>query len=104
MSWIYLVLAGCMEICGVITMKQFALTSKKIYLLAIALLFSCSLFLLSLAMKGIAMGVAYAIWTGIGAGGGVMVGIIFFKENESALKIILITLILLSSIGLKLLS
>ncbi len=104
LSWIYLFLAGCMEIVGVFVMKQFVLTKRKIFLLAIAFQFMLSFGFLSLAMREIPMGTAYAIWTGIGASGGVAIGILFFKESKSFLKLFFIFLIITSSVGLKLLS
>ena len=104
MSWIYLLLAGFMEILGVIAMKNFALSNKKIFLFAIGVLFMLSLGLLSLAMQSSSMGVAYAIWTGIGAGGGVIVGILFFKESAHYIKLTLVGVIIICSAGLKLLS
>ncbi len=57
--------------------------------------------LLSLAMQEITMATAYAIWTGIGAGGGVLIGILFFKESKNLKKLLFITLIIASVIGLK---
>jgi len=104
MSWIWLIFAGLMEVAGVVMMKQYAVHSKKIFLLGTGLCFALSIGLLSVAMQGISMSVAYAIWTGIGACGGVLMGIMYFKENSSFLKIFFILLILASSIGLKLLS
>lgn len=104
MYWLYLLLAGCVEIFGVMMMKQLVLTKKKIFILALILCFSFSFILLSLAMQGISMGVAYAVWTGIGAAGGVVVGIIFFKESKSFAKIFFVSLIIVSSAGLKLFS
>ena len=101
MSWAYLLLAGLMEIFGVIAMKRYAMSGKNIYILCIATLFVLSLSLLSLAMREIAMGVAYAIWTGIGACGGVVVGIVFFKESKSFDKLLLIGVIIACSVGLK---
>ncbi|WP_104731172.1 DMT family transporter, partial [Helicobacter muridarum] len=76
MSWICLILAGCAEITGIIAMKKFLATGKKIFILYIAIIFIISFLLLSFAMQDISMATAYAIWTGIGAGGGVCVGII----------------------------
>ncbi|WP_104722682.1 DMT family transporter [Helicobacter mesocricetorum] len=104
MSWIYLFLAGCMEIVGVITMKKYSLSGRKIFLLAILLQFMLSFTLLSLAMQEIAMATAYAICTGIGAGGGVLVGIVFYKESKNAKKLLFIALIIVSVIGLKAMS
>lgn len=104
MSWIALFVAGLLEILGVILMKNFILTGKKKYLLFIAALFMVSFSCLSVAMREISMGVAYAVWTGIGASGGVAVGILFYKESRDAKKLFFITLIIASSVGLKFLS
>ncbi|NDJ26817.1 QacE family quaternary ammonium compound efflux SMR transporter [Campylobacter sp. MIT 12-8780] len=104
MSWFCLILAGCIEILGVIAMKKHIQSGKKIYFLAIVILFMCSFGFLSLAMREISAGTAYAIWTGIGAGGGVIVGVLFFKESKNALKLVFVGLILLCSVGLKLVS
>lgn len=102
MSWVYLLLAGAMEILGVITMKKYSLSGAKIYLLGIFLQFAISFSFLSLAMQEIAMATAYAIWTGIGAGGGVLVSVLFFGESKSLKKLFFITLIIVSVVGLKL--
>ncbi|MGH1601009.1 DMT family transporter [Campylobacter majalis] len=104
MSWIALFAAGLFEIFGVIMMKNLALTGKKKFLLFIAVLFMFSFSLLSYAMREISMGIAYAIWTGIGASGGVMVGILFYNESKNAKKIFFITIIIACSVGLKFLS
>lgn len=103
LHWVALLFAGCLEIVGVFALKQFALSKKRIYLLSIAILFSLSFATLSYAMRDISMGVAYAIWTGIGASGGVIVGIVLFGEKKSFTKLMLVALIIASSIGLKLL-
>ena len=61
-----------------------------------------SVWLLAVAMKTIPMGTAYAVWTGIGAIGGVVVGIIAFGESASALRIASAALIVAGIVGLKL--
>ena len=61
-----------------------------------------SVWLLAVAMKAIPMGTAYAVWTGIGAVGGVVVGIIAFGESASALRIASAALIVAGIVGLKL--
>ena len=101
MSWAFLIVAGCFEIAGVAIMKQFALTGKKLYIVALFVQFALSFGFLSAAMRGISMSVAYAIWTGIGAAGGVLVGILFYKESKKPLKIVFLALIVVSSVGLK---
>ena len=104
MSWVFLFVAGCFEIAGVAIMKQFALTGKKLYVLALFFQFALSFACLSLAMQGISMSVAYAIWTGIGAAGGVLVGVLFYKESKKLSKVFYLCLITISSVGLKFLA
>ncbi|EES88741.1 DMT family transporter [Helicobacter canadensis] len=101
MSWVFLILAGIAEIFGVICLKNFALKGKKIYLLGIILLFILSLSLLSLGLREIPMSIAYAIWTGIGTAGGVLVGIFLYNESKSFLKLFFVTCIVVCSVGLK---
>ena len=97
-------MAGLAEIAGVFSMKKFSDTNNKLFLLVIAVLFIISFGLLSVAMREITMSSAYAIWTGIGACGGVRVGIIFFKESKTPSKLLFLALIVGSSVGLKLVS
>lgn len=101
MSWFFLILAGLMEVVGVIAMKNFVSTNKKIFLLAIVFCFILSFGFLSQAMQELSMGIAYAIWTGIGAAGGVLVGILFFKESKTFSKLFFLFLIVASSVALK---
>ncbi|MGH2327100.1 DMT family transporter [Campylobacter taeniopygiae] len=104
MAWIFLIIAGICEIIGVIIMKKYINTHAKKYLLALILCFMCSFMSLSLSMQSIAMSIAYAIWTGIGAVGSVVVGVVLFKESKNFLKLFFILVILISTIALKLLS
>lgn len=64
--------------------------------------FGSSLALLSYSLQFIPMGTGYAIWTGIGAVGGALVGMIFYNESKDWKRIFFITIVLLSAIGLKL--
>jgi len=63
-----------------------------------------SFYLLSLAIKSLPIGTAYAIWTGIGALGVVLIGIFLFNEPANILRILFLCLILVGIIGLKLTS
>lgn len=99
--WIALLVAGIVEIFGVWVMKKIIDTKKKVYILFFILGFAASFSCLSFAMREISMGVAYAIWTGIGAAGGVLVGIVFFNEDKSFLKLFCVGVIIASSMGLK---
>ena len=102
MSWVCLFIAGCLEIVGVITMKKYSLSGAKIFLLGMLIQFVLSFSFLSLAMQEIAMATAYAIWTGIGAAGGVAVSILFFGESKSGKKLFFVALIIAAVVGLKL--
>ncbi|MCH5337071.1 MAG: multidrug efflux SMR transporter [Campylobacter sp.] len=104
MSWVYLLIAGFIEVLGVIVMKQLVLSGRKIFIFILMCLFMLSFGFLSLAMRELSMGTAYAVWTGIGAAGGVICGILFFKESKSVSKFIFLALIIACSVGLKILS
>jgi len=72
---------------------------------AVALLlltFGGSFLLLSLAMLTLPMGTAYAVWTGIGASGGAIVGMLVYNEPKSALRLLFIVMVLGAAVGLKL--
>ncbi|MBT2814738.1 multidrug efflux SMR transporter [Staphylococcus coagulans] len=104
MSWIALIFAGLLEVLGVLWLNQFAQTHQKRYVLLLAVTFALSLFSLSLAMTTIPMGTAYAIWTGIGTAGGTILGMWIYHESKDALRISFITLIIVSAIGLRMLT
>ncbi|MHC5251210.1 DMT family transporter [Listeria kieliensis] len=102
MAWIYLVIAGLCEMCFVVTMKL-SQGFKKLWFSVLTIVFMCgSFFLLSHALKTIPIGTGYAIWTGIGAVGSVIMGMLLFKEKKSVMKIFFITMIIAGVIGLKL--
>ena len=88
---------------GVTMMKKLVLSGRKIFMLVMVCCKALAFALLSLAMQGISMGVAYAIWMGSGACGGVLVGILFFAESRSAAKLFFIGVIIASAVGFKLL-
>lgn len=104
MSWFYLILAGLIEIIGVVGLKKAA--EKDSWLTYIILIFSfiISLVLLRLALEQIPLSVAYAIWTGIGTVGATVIGIIFYKESKHILRIICIFGIIITIIGLRLIA
>ncbi|ADP31802.1 QacE family quaternary ammonium compound efflux SMR transporter [Bacillus atrophaeus] len=103
-AWISLLFAGLLEMLGVTLMNQFQKDKSLKWLLCIIVGFAASFSLLSYAMETIPMGTAYAVWTGIGAAGGALVGILFYGEPKDAKRIFFIALILSSAVGLKILS
>ncbi|MBY0597946.1 QacE family quaternary ammonium compound efflux SMR transporter [Bacillus bingmayongensis] len=66
--------------------------------------FGASFLFLAIVMKSLPMGTAYAIWTGIGASGGAIPGMVLYGESKSFLRILFISMVLGAAIGLKLIS
>ncbi len=104
MAWLYLIGAGLLEIFWATCLKlSHGFSVGKFSVLTIIGMVA-SFFLLSQATKTLPMGTAYAIWTGIGALGAVVVGIIMFKEPLTAARIFFAALLLIGIIGLKITS
>ena len=104
MAWIYLMVAGLFECGWAIGLKYTdGFTRLTPSLLTVAAM-AISFWLLSLAMKSIPIGTAYAVWTGIGAIGVAIMGMILFGESRDVLRILCLLLIVSGIIGLKLLS
>lgn len=101
MSWFYLIFAGLLEIVWASFLKLSDGFSKLGYSTVTIASMIASFYLLSQAIKTLPLGTAYAIWTGIGALGAVIVGIILFKEPLSAPRLIFALLLLVGIIGLK---
>src|SRR5574340_1505381 len=100
MSWLVLLAAGLCEIAWAVGLK--AGQGKPLVLAATAVAMVASVALLYLAMRELPLGTAYAIWTGIGAVGTVVVGILLFGESVDAIRIACIVLIIAGIAGLKL--
>ncbi|MDO5852143.1 MAG: multidrug efflux SMR transporter [Methanobacteriaceae archaeon] len=103
-SWIYLLIAGIFEILWVTSLKFSNSFSKIIPSILTIIFMIASLLFLSYSFKSINMGTAYACWTGIGAVGAIIVGILFFKEITSTLQIGFLVMIIIGIVGLKLTS
>ncbi|ANG95620.1 MULTISPECIES: quaternary ammonium compound efflux SMR transporter SugE [Brucella] len=102
MAWIYLVLAGGLEIVWAYFMKKsegFSLLTPTIITIVTMI---GSFALLSIAMRSLPLGTAYAIWTGIGALGAFVVGIVILGEAATFFRILSVSLILAGIVGLKL--
>lgn len=104
MAWLYLFIAGLFECCWAIGIKYTEGFSKPIPTLLTAIAMAISFWLLSIAMKTIPVGTAYAVWTGIGAVGVAIMGMILFNESRDILRIICLLLIVSGIVGLKLVS
>src|SRR5687767_10770936 len=104
MYWLILVAAGLFE-CGFTTcLKLSEGLSKPGWAAAFVLLSIVSFGLLTLAAQKISLGTAYAVWTGIGAAGTVLIGIIWFGDSPAFWRLFFLTTLIGSLIGLKLVS
>ena len=104
MAWTYLILAGLFEMFGVAMINKLNRDKnwKAFSLLLVG--FGASFAFLALAMKTLPMGTAYAVWTGIGASGGAILGMILYGEPKTLLRILFIAMVLGAAVGLKLIS
>lgn len=87
MAWIYLVIAGALEIVWALAMKQSHGFTKLVPSIVTIIGMIASFWLLALAMRTLPLGTAYTIWTGIGAVGAFIIGIVFLGEQISAMRI-----------------
>jgi quaternary ammonium compound-resistance protein SugE len=102
MSWVYLFLAGVLEIAWAIGLKYtegFTRLWPSVITIAVA---GLSFYLLALAVKTIPVGTAYAVWTGIGAAGVAILGMILFGEPATIARFFFLALIVAGIVGLKL--
>ncbi|GAB3281812.1 multidrug efflux SMR transporter [Larkinella harenae] len=94
MSWIYLVVAGLLEIVWASFMKQSAGFTRLIPSLITVVAMIASFALLALSMRTLPLGTAYTVWTGIGAVGAFLVGVFIFSEPINAARLIAALLII----------
>lgn len=100
--WIYLIIAGIAEIGWALSLKFSEGFTNTIMSISTVVIMIISLLFLSLALKEIQIGTAYAIWTAIGAVGVAIVGMIFLGETKTIVRIFCIMLVIAGIIGLKL--
>jgi len=104
MSWIILILSGLTEVIGVNGMQRIADGKKGSGFVFLFFGFGISLALLSIAMNHIPLGVAYAVWTGMGTVGSVILGMLFYNESAERERIFYLFLIIIAVIGLRIVS
>lgn len=102
MVWILLVIAGLLEVAWAYFMKQSNGFTKLVPSIFTILLMMISFGLLAYCLKTLPMGTAYAIWTGIGAVGAFIVGILVLGEAVTIMRVLSVLLIVLGLVGLKL--
>jgi len=102
MAWIALFFAGLLEIVWAVSMKQSEGFSRLTPTLITVAGMIASFWLLAVAMRTLPLGTAYTIWTGIGAVGAFVVGIVFLGEQVSAMRIVAAVLIVSGLVLMKL--
>ena len=101
MAWIYLILAICFEVSGITSMKLSEGFSNFLPSLGIFFFYALSLFFLSLSLKRLEVGLAYAIWSALGTLLIFIIGVTFFGEPVTVLKTVSLCLIIIGVMGLK---
>jgi quaternary ammonium compound-resistance protein SugE len=101
MSWLYLVIAGVFEIAWAIGLKYTEGFTRVWPSTGTLMAMIASLYFLAQALKTIPVGTGYAVWTGIGAAGTAILGIVLFAESTALLRLVSLVLIVAGIVGLK---
>jgi quaternary ammonium compound-resistance protein SugE len=104
MSWFYLFIAGLLEIVWAVGLKYTAGFTKLVPSAITLTAMAASMWFLALALRSIPVGTGYAVWTGIGATGTAILGMVLFAEPATAARMMCIGLIVAGIIGLKVVS
>ncbi|MHA3065383.1 DMT family transporter [Lacticaseibacillus saniviri] len=101
MAWLWLVIAGLFEVVWASTMKLSVGFTRLNFTLLTILGMLASFILLSRATKTLSLSIAYPVWTGIGAVGAILVGVIVFGDRLSLMTWVFVVMLLISIIGIK---
>ncbi len=104
MSWFILFIAGLLEIGWAVGLKLSENFTKPLPTVLTVLALIASLVLLGIAMRTLPLGTAYAVWTGIGAVGTVVIGILYFGDPFTYTRVLCVAMIVGGILGLKLTS
>lgn len=102
MIWLYLVLAILLEVSGTTCMKLSEGFTKIVPSILLFVFYTLSFCMLTLALKKIDVSVAYAVWSGVGTALITTIGVLWFKEPATAMKLISLGLIIIGVVGLNL--
>lgn len=102
MNWILLLIAGLLEVVWAVGLKYTAGFTRLVPSLVTFAAMGGSFYLLSMALRTLPLGTAYAVWVGIGAVGAAIAGIVLFDEAVSPLKLLSVTLVVAGIVGLRL--
>ena len=104
MPWVILFVAGLLEMVWALMLKQSEGFTKPLPTVIFFISLALSMFLLSEALKSLPVGTAYAVWTGIGAAGTAILGMLLFGESREVLKLLSLVMLIGGIIGLRLTS
>lgn len=104
MSWVYLFVAGLLEVVWAVGLKYTDGFTRLVPSLITAAAMGASMLMLGLALRHLPLGTAYAVWTGIGTVGTAVAGMLMLGEPAGALRLISIALIVAGIAGLKMLA
>lgn len=101
MNWLILIVAGLLEVVWAITLKQTEGFTRLVPSLVTIVTMAASFYLLSVALRTLPLGTAYAVWVGIGAIGTAIAGILLFEEAVTPLKLVSLVLVVAGIVGLR---
>jgi quaternary ammonium compound-resistance protein SugE len=101
-AWMLLVVAGGLEVVWLVALKRSESFAHPAYGVVSVVVAWLSFALLAVTMRAIPAGTAYAVWTGVGAAGGAIAGIVLFGESMNAIRLASVSLIVLGIVGVKL--
>jgi len=102
MTWLYLALAIVLEISGTTCMKLSEGFTKIVPSILLFVFYTLSFAMLTMALKKIDVSVAYAVWSGVGTALIATIGVLWFKEPATAIKLVSLGLIIVGVVGLNL--
>lgn len=102
MAWILLIISGLLDVAWAISVKMAAGYSRPYWSLLSLLLLAAFIYCLGKALQALPLGTAYAVWTGIGAIGSIVAGIVIFREPVASIRLFWIAVTLGGILGLKL--
>jgi quaternary ammonium compound-resistance protein SugE len=101
MAWVILFFAGLLEVTWALLLKQSEGFTRPLQTIGFIVTLFLSMFLLAQALKTLPVGTAYAVWTGIGAAGTAIIGMIWLGEPRDALKLVSLVMLIAGIIGLR---
>ena len=104
MTWLLLILAGLLEIGFAVSLKLTHGFTRLVPSVLFVTFGAASFILLSLALRSLPVGTAYAVWTGIGAAGTAAVGMFFLGDPATATRLLCLSLIVVGVVGLRIVS